>query len=134
MINNGIISFGDNNVNVINNKNIYNELKNLLEHIDKSDEDYTIIKEAINTKEQNKLLELLKKLSKKALKLIKELNLGILENLIVNILMKWVMYYYHFFYIQKCKKTYKMHEKIQKNVHFVQNPFFIAKYEIIFDE
>ncbi len=88
MINNGIISFGDNNVNVINNKNIYNELKNLLEHIDKSDEDYTIIKEAINTKEQNKLLELLKKLSKKALKLIKELNLGILENLIVNILMK----------------------------------------------
>lgn len=88
MINNGIISFGDNNVNVINNKNIYNELKNLLEHIDKSDEDYTIIKEAINTKEQNKLLELLKKLSKKALELIKELNLGILENLIVNILMK----------------------------------------------
>ena len=88
MINNGIISFGDNNVNVINNKNIYNELKNLLEHIDKSDEDYTIIKEAINTKEQNKLLELLKKLSKKALELIKDLNLGILENLIVNIIMK----------------------------------------------
>lgn len=88
MINNGIISFGDNNVNVINNKNIYNELKNLLEHIDKSDEDYTLIKEAINTKEQNKLLELLKKLSKKTLELIKELNLGILENLIVNILMK----------------------------------------------
>lgn len=88
MINNGIISFGDNNVNVINNKNIYNELKILLEHIDKSDEDYTLIKEAINTKEQNKLLELLKKLSKKALELIKELNLGILENLIVNILMK----------------------------------------------
>lgn len=88
MINNGIISFGDNNVNIINNKNIYNELKILLEHIDKSDEDYTLIKEAINTKEQNKLLELLKKLSKKALELIKELNLGILENLIVNILMK----------------------------------------------
>lgn len=88
MINNGIISFGDNNVNVINNKNIYNELKNLLEHIDKSDEDYTLIKEAINTKEQNKLLELLKKLSKKALELIKELNLGILENLIVNIMLK----------------------------------------------
>ena len=87
MINNGIISFGDNNVNIINNKNIYNELKILLEHIDKSDEDYTLIKEAINTKEQNKLLELLKKLSKKALELIKELNLGILENLIVNILM-----------------------------------------------
>lgn len=88
MINNGIISFGDNNVNIINNKNIYNELKILLEHIDKSDEDYTLIKEAINTKEQNKLLELLKKLSKKALELIKKLNLGILENLIVNILMK----------------------------------------------
>lgn len=88
MINNGIISFGDNNVNIINNKNIYNELKILLEHIDKSDEDYTLIKEAINAKEQNKLLELLKKLSKKALELIKELNLGILENLIVNILMK----------------------------------------------
>lgn len=88
MINNGIISFGDNNVNIINNKNIYNELKILLKHINKSDEDYTLIKEAINTKEQNKLLELLKKLSKKALELIKELNLGILENLIVNILMK----------------------------------------------
>ncbi len=88
MINNGIISFGDNNVNIINNKNIYNELKILLEHIDKSDEDYTLIKEAINTKEKNKILELLKKLSKKALELIKELNLGILENLIVNILMK----------------------------------------------
>lgn len=88
MINNGIISFGDNNVNIINNKNIYNELKILLEHIDKSDEDYTLIKEAINTKEKNKILELLKKLSKKTLELIKELNLGILENLIVNILMK----------------------------------------------
>lgn len=88
MINNGIISFGDNNVNIINNKNIYNELKILLEHINRSDEDYTIIKEAINTKEKNKLLELLKKLSKKTLELIKELNLGILENLIVNILMK----------------------------------------------
>lgn len=88
MINNGIISFGDNNVNIINNKNIYNELKILLEHIDKSNEDYTIIKEALNTKEKNKLLELLKKLSKKTLELIKELNLGILENLIVNILMK----------------------------------------------
>lgn len=88
MINNGIISFGDNNVNIINNKNIYNELKILLEHIDKRDEDYTIIKEALNTKEKNKLLELLKKLSKETLELIKELNLGILENLIVNILMK----------------------------------------------
>lgn len=88
MINNGIISFGDNNVNIINNKNIYNELKILLEYIDKRDEDYTLIKEAINTKEKNKLLELLKKLSKKTLELIKELNLGILENLIVNILMK----------------------------------------------
>lgn len=88
MINNGIISFGDNNVNIINNKNIYNELKILLEHIDKSDEDYTLIKEAINTKEKNKILELLKKISKKTLELIKELNLGILENLIVNILMK----------------------------------------------
>ena len=88
MINNGIISFGDNNVNIINNKNIYNELKILLKHINRSDEDYTIIKEAINTKEKNKLLELLKKLSKKTLELIKELNLGILENLIVNILMK----------------------------------------------
>ena len=91
MINNGIISFGDNNVNIINNKNIYNELKILLEYIDKRDEDYTLIKEAINTKEKNKLLELLKKLSKKTLELIKELNLGILENLIVNILMKWVI-------------------------------------------
>ena len=80
MINNGIISFGDNNVNIINNKNIYNELKILLEYIDKRDEDYTLIKEAINTKEKNKLLELLKKLSKKTLELIKELNLGILEN------------------------------------------------------
>lgn len=88
MINNGIISFGDNNVNILNNKNIYNELKILLEHINRSDEDYTIIKEAINTKEKNKILELLKKLSKKTLELIKELNLGILENLIVNILMK----------------------------------------------
>lgn len=88
MINNGIISFGDNNVNIINNKNIYNELKILLEYIDKRDEDYTLIKEAINTEEKNKLLELLKKLSKKTLELIKELNLGILENLIVNILMK----------------------------------------------
>lgn len=88
MINNGIISFGDNNVNIINNKNIYNELKILLEHIDKSNEDYTLIKEAINTKEKNKILELLKKISKKTLELIKELNLGILENLIVNILMK----------------------------------------------
>ena len=88
MINNGIISFGDNNVNIINNKNIYNELEILLEHIDKSDEDYTLIKEAINTKEKNKLLKLLKKLSKKTLELIKELSLGILENLIVNILMK----------------------------------------------
>ncbi len=88
MINNGIISFGDNNVNIINNKNIYNELKILLEHINRSDEDYTIIKEAIHTKEKNKILELLKKLSKKTLELIKELNLGILENLIVNILMK----------------------------------------------
>lgn len=88
MINNGIISFGDNNVNIINNKNIYNELKILLEYIDKRDEDYTLIREAINTKEKNKLLELLKKLSKKTLELIKELNLGILENLIVNILMK----------------------------------------------
>ena len=65
MINNGIISFGDNNVNIINNKNIYNELKILLEHINRSDEDYTIIKEAIHTKEKNKILELLKKLSKK---------------------------------------------------------------------
>ena len=91
MINNGIISFGDNNVNIINNKNIYNELKILLEYIDKRDEDYTLIKEAINTEEKNKLLELLKKLSKKTLELIKELNLGILENLIVNILMKWVI-------------------------------------------
>lgn len=88
MINNGIISFGDNNVNIINNKNIYNELKILLKHINRSDEDYTLIKEAINTKEKNKILELLKKLSKKTLELIKELNLGILENLIVNILMK----------------------------------------------
>ena len=88
MINNGIISFGDNNVNIINNKNIYNELKILLEYIDKRDEDYTLIRGAINTKEKNKLLELLKKLSKKTLELIKELNLGILENLIVNILMK----------------------------------------------
>ena len=88
MINNGIISFGDNNANVINN-NVYNELEILLKHINRSDEDYTIIKEAINTKEKNKLLELLKKISNKTLKLIKELNLGILENLIVSILLKW---------------------------------------------
>ncbi len=87
MINNGIISFGDNNANVINN-NVYNELEILLKHINRSDEDYTIIKEAINTKEKNKLLELLKKISNKTLKLIKELNLGILENLIVSILLK----------------------------------------------
>lgn len=87
MINNGIISFGDNNTNVINN-NVYNELEILLKHINRSDEDYTIIKEAINTKEKNKLLELLKKISKKTLELIKELNLGILENLIVSILLK----------------------------------------------
>ena len=53
MINNGIISFGDNNANVINN-NVYNELEILLKHINRSDEDYTIIKEAINTKEKNK--------------------------------------------------------------------------------
>ena len=92
MINNGIISFGDNNANVINNNvinnNVYNELEILLKHINRSDEDYTIIKEAINTKEKNKLLELLKKISNKTLKLIKELNLGILENLIVSILLK----------------------------------------------
>ena len=86
MINNGIISFGDNNVNIINNKNIYNELKILLEHIDKSDEDYTLIKEAINTKEQNKLLELLKKLSKKlkpyeALAVVFSSSLGLVEDL-----------------------------------------------------
>lgn len=87
MINNGIISFGDNNANVINN-NVYNELEILLKHINRSDEDYNIIKEAINTKEKNKLLELLKKISNKTLKLIKELNLGILENLIVSILLK----------------------------------------------
>jgi len=118
MINNGIISFGDNNVNIINNKNIYNELKILLEHIDKSDEDYTLIKEAINAKEQNKLLELLKKLSKKALELIKELNLGILENLIVNILMKWVIIIITFFISKNAKKTYKMHEKSSKKRTF----------------
>ena len=117
MINNGIISFGDNNVNIINNKNIYNELEILLEHIDTSNEDYTIIKEAIHTKEKNKLLELLKKLSKKTLELIRELNLGILENLIVNILMKWVIIIITFLY-PKMQKTYKMYEKSSKKRTF----------------
>lgn len=88
MINNGIISIGNDNINTLNNEIIKNELKILLEKINKNSEDYIILKEAYKTNDKSKIKELLKCLSKETINLIKELNLGILENIIVNLFMK----------------------------------------------
>lgn len=88
MINNGIISIGNDNINTVNNESIKNELKILLEKTNKNSEDYIILKEAYKNNDKSKIKELLKCLSKETLNLIKELNLGILENIIVNLFMK----------------------------------------------
>lgn len=84
MINNGIISFGNNNNNTINNDNLDYTL--LLEEINKlkakSQEDLNNLLIACNSKNTFKIIEELKKLKKGTIELIKHLGLKILESLI----------------------------------------------------
>ena len=89
MINNGIIVNGNNNVNIINNNGNYQEIQNelliLLQRVDNLD-DYKVVSECINYSKNNdskSIVELIKKLSTKALSLIKELGLNVLSELII---------------------------------------------------
>ncbi|HIT37950.1 MAG TPA: hypothetical protein IAB59_05695 [Candidatus Onthousia faecipullorum] len=84
MINNGIINIGDNNINTITNDIDYDkvskELKTLLEHYkDETIEDALTYSK---NKDEKKLINCLKKLSKEVLKMIKHLSLTTLEKLI----------------------------------------------------
>lgn len=91
MINNGIIVNGNNNVSVINNngnnnyQEIQNELLILLQKVDNLD-DYKIVSECIDCSKNDdskSLLNLIKKLSRKTLSLIKELGLDVISELII---------------------------------------------------
>ena len=83
IINNGIISKGNNNINNVNIT--YYELKEELNKLLLYTNDKDIVKEAINhceNKDNNKLKECLKKLGKSSLTLIKDLGLKLLEKYI----------------------------------------------------
>lgn len=89
MINNGIISIGDNNKNTMNkkteNKQLTQELLILLEKIEKNTKDYTQIVNAIaynQKKEEENVKKCLHSFSKYTIKLISQLGLTTLQAII----------------------------------------------------
>ena len=90
MINNGVISIGDNNKITINNELNYELLVHELEILKRnsSDENVYIALLAAKSKNENKFISAIKKLSEKTLDVIEKLGLNVLTEVIKNYLFK----------------------------------------------
>lgn len=89
MINNGIISNGDNNV-IINNQNEYDHLKNEIEILLKKTNDVNIknLMKATSEKNESNIKKIIKSLSKETLFLIKSLSLSTIQTYIEKYIIK----------------------------------------------
>lgn len=90
MINNGVISIGDNNKITINNELNYELLVHELEILKRnsSDENVYIALLAAKSKNENKFISAIKKLSEKTIDVIEKLGLNVLTEVIKNYLFK----------------------------------------------
>ncbi len=90
MINNGVISIGDNNKITINNELNYGLLVHELEILKRnsSDENVYIALLAAKSKNENKFISAIKKLSEKTIDVIEKLGLNVLTEVIKNYLFK----------------------------------------------
>lgn len=82
-INNGVINKGNNNINTVNNDFDYSEIINEINILSKyTNEDLSNIINACDEKNNSKIIELLKKLSKETIIIIKDLGLIVLGKII----------------------------------------------------
>lgn len=90
MINNGVISIGNNNKITINNELNYELLVHELEILKRnsSDENVYIALLAAKSKNKNKFISAIKKLSEKTIDVIEKLGLNVLTEVIKNYLFK----------------------------------------------